>query len=301
MTFCLDGSNLIYISQHRIKHDEGFSWNSLVRSFITSFFTLVENRRFCKIIVLFDQKGSVSEFRKKIFADYKSKRHTQETEAESKAHKMAIAFLATHLPSLGFSVVIKPGLEADDTAFSITHKFSCGSGVLVSSDGDWKLNLVPKWSLYQLRQDKIVTYEDMCKDFGEKPIINFLFFKALKGDSGDCVPGVRFIGEKKALALIRGIAEGRTVLDFPFAQRILDEFDIVSRNMVLLSPFWILEHRKTMEYIEMAINNVTIPKNPSEAFFELCDELDDDILRNYWSVYVELIERMYKGRGICNG
>lgn len=297
----LDSSNLLYMCQHSLKRDNILTYKSLIRSFMIRLFSLVEKRIFCNLFLLFDLPSFVSTYRQELLPEYKQHRHSADTLEDKQAHRAALGFLVSQLPGLGFPTVCIKSIESDDISYAISRHFSCNNGLFISSDNDWKLNLKKGWSVYQIRQDTTVTYEDFKKEmFHENPNIYFLYYKCLIGDPGDNVKGVYGIGPKKATALIKGLSEGKTLSDFPFAQRVIAGFDIVERNMKIFTPEWILGHKKTLQRIEEMISNTTYPSDPLEAWHIFCDTLDDGSLRDYWETYMDIMRNCQKGRVLCN-
>ena len=144
-------------------------------------------------------------WRTDLLPQYKAHRVLSENEEEvDDTLERQIDLLPDILQTLGMQCVGKSNYEADDVLASIAGKYS--NTVIVTGDKD----------LFQVINDKRNIFvhllgNDGGKLFSEKEIKNrfgieadsYLDFAVLKGDSADGLPGLKGVGEKTALAIIK--------------------------------------------------------------------------------------------------
>ncbi|MFN3659929.1 MAG: 5'-3' exonuclease H3TH domain-containing protein, partial [Brevinematales bacterium] len=152
------------------------------------------------MIVAFDVSRKT--FRSEIYPDYKAQR--QQTPPDLKAQ---IPWVIEVLQALGITVIEEENYEADDILATVAETYRHNRPVyLVSSDKDL-LQLVGD-GIYALRPQKgiegihLVDREKVFEEVGVYPeqIPDYL---AIVGDTSDNIPGVRGIGEKGAVDLLR--------------------------------------------------------------------------------------------------
>ncbi|MFN4216916.1 MAG: DNA polymerase I, partial [Brevinematales bacterium] len=152
------------------------------------------------MIVAFDVSRKT--FRSEIYPDYKAQR--QQTPPDLKAQ---IPWVIEVLQALGITVIEEENYEADDILATVAEKYRHNCPVyLVSSDKDL-LQLVGD-GVYALRPQKgiegihLLDREKVFEEVGVYPeqIPDYL---AIVGDTSDNIPGVRGIGEKGAVDLLR--------------------------------------------------------------------------------------------------
>jgi len=198
----VDALNLAFRYKHSGATDFAEDWLRTVES-------LKKSYKASKVIIACD-KGS-SEFRKRIYPDYKQNRKdkfAQQTEAEKAAFEqfftdfeatMLLVETATDYPLLRF-----PGVEADDIAAYIVSKKSqlnFDDIWLVSSDKDWDLLVQPGVNRFSYVTRKEVTHDNWHTHYDFEPD-DYISIKCLMGDAGDGVIGVPGIGPKRAQQLV---------------------------------------------------------------------------------------------------
>jgi len=93
------------------------------------------------------------------------------------------------------SVVRHPDYECDDTIFNlIKNSSSAAEWIVASTDTDFiqLLNEFPNVKLYNT----------ITKEFVTTPSYDYVVWKSLRGDGSDCIPGIKGIGDKKALEIV---------------------------------------------------------------------------------------------------
>ncbi len=211
--FLIDGYSLIYRSywafiKSPIRSAEGENI-SAVYGFLKTLFSLLEKYNPDGLAVVLDSR--VPTFRHELYPAYKGTRER----APDELHEQ-IPLLTSILEAMGIVQVSKDRYEADDLMADIAKNIAgetCDV-FIVSSDKD--LMQVVDDSIHMLRYEK-GSYFDIgpagVEDrFGVHPdqIMDYL---ALIGDSADNIPGVKGIGPKTAVNLLRSFGSLSGIYD----------------------------------------------------------------------------------------
>jgi 5'-3' exonuclease len=155
-----------------------------------------------RVIVAWEGGGSLR--RRKIFPEYKLGRRPEKLNRfygddipeseDNRKHQ-----LITLLEMLKYSPVCQvyvSDCEGDDiVAFLCKGSFRLHEKVIVSSDKDMYQLLDDKTRIYSLHKKQVVTKDDIFEEYRIKTH-NFAIAKALCGDAGDNVPGIKGLGFK---------------------------------------------------------------------------------------------------------
>lgn len=206
-----------------------------------------------KICVVWE--GGGSQRRRKLYSEYKMGRKPEKLNRfygddipdseENKKHQL-ITLLGL-LKLIPVCQVYVSDCEGDDTiAHLCVGPFSDEDKIIVSSDKDMYQLLNDKTQIYSLHKKKIVSAEDIFEEFRIRTY-NFALAKAICGDSGDNVPGVKGIGFKKVsskIPILGGDSEIilQDVIDYCQAhfdesiiyRRIVDNIKDIRRNWELV-------------------------------------------------------------------
>ncbi len=170
---------------------------------------------------LFDSHKSL---RKESYAEYKANRKGMPEELLSQ-----VDYLTAISHFLGFSTFRLEGYEADDLIAYIIRNVSEKESVktcIVSSDKDLKQLLSQNVLIFDALKSRLITAGAFENEYDIKPQ-QFLCVLALMGDASDNIPGVKGVGEKTALDLIRrfktidGIYEGINEIKQPKLKELL--------------------------------------------------------------------------------
>lgn len=200
-------------------------------------------------------EGGGSSRRRKLYSEYKMGRKAQKLNRfygddipdseENKKHQLVTLLgMLKHAP---VCQVYVSDCEGDDIVAHLCRgPFRNEEKVIVSSDKDMYQLLDEKTKIYSLHKKRLVTPGEIFEEFRIEPH-NFAIAKALCGDPGDNVPGIKGLGFKTAAAKFP-ILGGKSqiilqeVLDFCHAhskesiiyRRVLEHEDDLKRNWQLV-------------------------------------------------------------------
>lgn len=196
-TLIIDTQNML----HRARSGFTSGEHSVAYNFFRGFRAQVE--QFKPDRVVFALEGR-SQWRYDLLPEYKA---TRKTEPGTSKHEGLHDFyrqVDEVIPLLGsrfpVSLVRHPEHEADDTVANIIYASSSAIDfIVVSTDTDFTQLLNT--------HDNVRIYNPVKKSFVEwDKEVDYVAYKALKGDGSDNIPGVPGFGEKKAMNLARDFA-----------------------------------------------------------------------------------------------
>ncbi|MDD2505446.1 MAG: DNA polymerase I [Bacilli bacterium] len=201
----VDGNNLMFRSYYAtlysgalMKNSKGFVTNALY-GFVTMINKIINEEKPEYMAVAFDIGKN---FRHLKYEDYKAGR--QETPSDL-LKQMPIA--REILDAMGIKYYEVENYEADDiigTITLMTEKDPDFDATIVSSDKDLLQLISSETDVKLLKQKDHVRMneETFREEYGIEPI-RIIDLKALSGDASDNIPGVKGIGEKTALKLLK--------------------------------------------------------------------------------------------------
>ena len=201
----IDGNNFMFRSYYAtlysgsvMRTSTGFVTNALY-GFTTMINKIIKDHNPEYMVVAFDIGKN---FRHEKYEKYKDGRAKTPDDL-----KMQMPVAKKLLDAMGIKYVEKEGYEADDiigTIASLCDKDPLFDGLIISSDKDLLQLISPVVKMNLLKTKETCFYDEKTfkKDYGFEPI-KIIDLKALMGDSSDNIPGVKGIGEKTALNLIR--------------------------------------------------------------------------------------------------
>ena len=201
----IDGNsiaNRAYFGIRELTTKDGRHTNA-VYGFLATLLSLLKECSPDEVAVAFDVHAPT--FRHKMYADYKGTRHAMDEEL---VEQMPV--IKELLGLLGFRTVECEGWEADDILGTLAA--ACGSRgdlcFLATGDRD-SLQLVTDTTTVLLASTVMGKSRTVVMDpaavrekYGVEPI-ELIQVKSLMGDTSDNIPGVKGIGEKTALTLVR--------------------------------------------------------------------------------------------------
>jgi len=224
--------SLNYAFKYKHKGTKGFA-ASMVRD-IASFGSSYK----AKDIIVLGDGGSY--YRKNLYPEYKANRVYKEEDKTAFEE-----FLEEYNKGLGlckYPVLKFKGVEADDIAAYLVDKLhtTYDNIWLLSTDKDWDLLLkanVHRFSYINRKEVYITSFEEQ---YGYPPEMH-ISVKVLQGDTGDNIPGIAGIGQKRAYQLIREYSSAYDIysaLPLPGNQKFINELnnsgDLILRNYDLM-------------------------------------------------------------------
>ena len=151
------------------------------------------------VIVCWD--GGIPEYRRQRVPEYKANRHLDDDPLEYDSFVSQMQELDTWvLPMMGIISARKSGAEADDLMWHASRIISTEDIVIITSDKDLLQAASDRVRIYSPTKDAVYGVDDV-EDYAGVPLINYIDWRALQGDSSDNIAGVKGIGEKTATKL----------------------------------------------------------------------------------------------------
>jgi 5'-3' exonuclease len=199
---------------------------NIIYGFLRTVMALQELFHTKHIVFCWDSKSSK---RKELFPEYKKKRSQKYKEWTDKELRRENAFRVqmkklrkVYLRQIGYrNIFCQKGHEADDLMASVSyHLPKDDEAIIITSDQDLLQCIRYNVSFYDPRKNKVITLQKFSKQYGITPN-QWVIVKMYAGCSTDEVPGIRGIGEKRAIQFLRDelketskvfqkIEEGRT-------------------------------------------------------------------------------------------
>ena len=198
--FIIDGNSLInraFYALPLLTNSEG-EFSNAIYGFCNILIKLISENNARKIVVAFDLKEKT--FRHKMFDAYKAGRQAMPEELASQ-----MPLLKQMLSLMNIPIIEKAGFEADDIIGTLS-KNKATKNFIITGDKD-SLQLIDDNTEVWLTRKGLSEIEQFDKqhlfevyNLSPSQIVDL---KALMGDSSDNIPGVRGVGEKTALSLLK--------------------------------------------------------------------------------------------------
>ncbi len=196
----IDGNSLInraFYATPILTNAKGQPTNA-VYAFVNMLVKVIESIKPKYMLVAFDRKEPT--FRHKMYAEYKGTRKPMPDDLVPQ-----VDLLKSVLDTMGIARYEQPGIEADDIIGTLSKKFDIET-IIYTGDKD-SLQLVDNTTSVYFTKRGITDIDEYNGfNFVEKMTImpkQIIDLKALMGDSSDNIPGVKGVGEKTALTLVR--------------------------------------------------------------------------------------------------
>ena len=201
----IDGNNLLFRSYYATAYTGNIMRNSKVfptnalYSFINILNKIINEEQPIYAMVAFD-KGKT--FRHEKYADYKGGRMATPDDL-----KLQFPIAKELVTALGLTYYEIDNYEADDIIGTFVKKAESDDdfcSTIISSDKDLLQLISDETEVKLLKQTGYIrmTHEEFLNTYGIEPI-RMIDLKSLMGDSSDNIPGVKGIGEKTALSLLK--------------------------------------------------------------------------------------------------
>jgi len=203
--FIIDGSAMIYRSffafqRQPLINSKGEDTSAVFGSF-KSLLKILDEEKPDYMVVIFDTPEPT--FRHKLYPEYKATREKMPIELAEQIPRVKEMIKVLNLP-----IIEKPGYEADDvmgTLAKLAEKNDLAT-YMVTGDKDFMQLVTPHIFMYNPKRSsddpEILDMDGVVAKMGIEPdqIINLM---ALTGDKSDNVPGVKGIGPKTGVTLIK--------------------------------------------------------------------------------------------------
>ena len=197
----IDGNSILnraYYGIRLLSNSKGQYTNAIL-GFINIYLKTIEEVQPDHVAIAFDLPAPT--FRHKAYSEYKAQRKGMPDELA-----MQLQPLKELLTYLGITIVEKEGYEADDIIGTLTATCTeCGCDCYVATGDRDSFQLINSHVTVRLastKETKIYTPERIMEEFGVQPR-DLIEVKGLMGDASDNIPGIKGIGEKTALPLIK--------------------------------------------------------------------------------------------------
>lgn len=304
--FIIDGNSLInraFYALPLLSNDKG-EYSNAVYGFCNILTKLILENKVDKILVAFDMKAKT--FRHKMYEEYKANRKGMPIELFSQ-----MPILKEMLKLMKIKTLELEGYEADDIIGTIASNKST-KNYIITGDKD-SLQLINENTEVWLTKKGISEIEKFDTNhfyevYGLSPN-QMVDLKALMGDSSDNIPGVKGIGEKTALNLLK---EYNTVENlYENIENIkgkVQEKLKYDKDMCFLSKTLATINREVPINLELNETNLSFPFNQEVAVFfnnyqfktllnkpQLFKDIDTSIIKETKKVskkYVENIDEL---------
>jgi len=197
--YLLDGSSYIYRAYHAIRNlanSKGFPTNAIL-GVTKMVMKLMADKKPEYFAAVFDSKGPT--FRHAIYEEYKANRPPMPEEMI-----VQLPLIKDILQKLGIKTMELGGYEADDIIGTMARvgEENGFQVVMVTGDKDFRQLITPHVTMWDTMKDRVTDYEALKDEYGIEPE-KFLDLMGLSGDTSDNIPGVKGVGEKTALGLVK--------------------------------------------------------------------------------------------------
>ena len=267
--FLIDGFSLLFRCYYgyppNLTTPSGTPINA-VYGFVTLMLNAIKKFNPTHLGICLDRKEPT--YRHEVFPDYKANRSDPDEE-----FLVQLPEFRRVLESFDIPLIEMPGFESDDLLGTLSHQFS-SQGIktyIMSGDMDM-LQLINENTAIVMNKKGVSNYliynlDELATNYNLTPE-QFIDFKALKGDASDNIPGVKGVGEKTALNLLK---------DYPSLDAIYQNLDLIASNSVRTK----LETAKDMAYLSKKL--VTIDK-----FAPLNISIDSFLFKPNWQKVVDM-------------
>jgi len=197
--YLIDGNSYIFRAFYAIKRlstSSGFPTNAIY-GFINMILRLLRERSPDYLAVVFDSSEPTE--RHQLYDEYKAQRPSLPEEL-----RVQIPIIKEFIRAFNIKAIEVPGYEADDVLATIAKKAEENKMdvYIVTGDKDLCQIVSSRIRLYDTMRERITDEEEVMERYGLPPH-RFPEVMALMGDAIDNIPGVRGIGEKTAVRLLR--------------------------------------------------------------------------------------------------
>lgn len=253
----IDGNNLAHRSYHGMKKSDLRTVDGepiwAVHGFLISVSKLISKFQPKNIIICFDSEGS-NNIRREIQVTYKKNR-----EKRSEEINLQFVHLYYILNNIGFTICKISDREADDILASLAkyYKKINKSVGIYSTDRD----------LYQVIDNNVFVINNKYDVIDYNKIINiygitpkqYFEMAAIRGESGDNIIGIKGIGERGALKLLKEYGSINNIIENKIknknTEKILENIELFMSNIKIAKLYEDIPVTGYAEHAEISRNN----------------------------------------------
>ncbi len=289
--FLIDGSAFLYRAFHAIRSlntSKGHPTNATF-GFTRILLKLIKDNNPEYAVVFFDVKGPT--FRHEMYDQYKANRPPMPEELAIQISDIKQIISAFNIP-----VVEKIGFEADDLVGTYS-KLAQKKGfevIMVTGDKDFIQLVTDTCILWDPMKDTMKNREQIIKDMGIEPE-QFIDVLGLAGDSSDNIPGVKGVGPKTAIKLIKEFGSIENIyenIDSLKSKKKLYENLSEGREVVLLSRD--LATIDTSVAVKQDIEDLKLEAFDTKKAFDLFRDFEFKSLAAEFAEKAEKLEKIYQ-------
>lgn len=200
--FLIDGSSFLYRAYYGLRplHTSKGVPVQAVYGFCNMVKKLIQKFKPQHMALVWDSKGKTT--RHEMFKDYKATRQAPPSDLFEQKE-----LILDFADAIGLHQLSKSGIEADDLMYSLAQEWveKGGNVVFVTSDKDMGQALNGNIIMLDTFKDIVIDTEVYEKKMGF-PVAKAPFYFSLLGDASDNIPGVKGVGKKGALDLVKQFA-----------------------------------------------------------------------------------------------
>ena len=288
--YLIDISSLFFRSYYAIslnmKNQGGMPTNALYGT-LKMLLQLSRQKKPDYMISCFDTKEP--SFRQNLYKEYKANREKMPEDLEAQA-----PYLKIMMDKLLIPYWEKPGFEADDLIASLTcyAKTKNWETYIVSGDKDFAQLVDSSTCLYDTMKNRVYGPSEVEGKWGLPPS-QMRDYLSLTGDASDNIPGVKGVGPKSALQLLKshqnleGIYNNIHSLKGSLKEKLLKDKEkaYLSRDLIALKPD-ITWDKQFFERKHLSVSDFS--KAEKQAFKAFLEELDfKSLVRKFFPVKTE--------------
>ncbi len=292
--FLVDASSYIHRAYHAIRNlanSSGLPTNA-VYGFVRMLLKLIKDKEPSYLAVVFDAKGKT--FRHGLYEEYKANRPKAPEELI-----VQIPYIKRIVRGFNVGMLEMEGYEADDLIGTLArHAEEQGRPVVVvTGDKDFRQIVSSLVSLWDPMRDKTIDYENFKQVYQGLEPEQMVELMGLAGDSSDNIPGVRGVGEKTALKLIRayGSIEGVYENLDGLQQKTLKENLTNCRDKAFLSKSLVTIDRHAP--VDVNLESLKVGAPDAEALAPVFQELE---FRGLWEQFAPETQAAGREIRICS-
>ena len=218
---------------------------SVISGMLQMIKNLFNEFRYDRLVICWDSPLG-SQFRKKIYPEYKANR--KDAKEKNKSLFVQMDSARDFFKSLNVRQAILPGIEGDDiiSLVAIYYASHGHESIIASADRDLLQLISPGVKIYRPNTKQLVGEKEFRKMYDGLPPSDLIKIKSLMGDKGDNIPGVQGIGERGAIQIVK---------EFKTLRNIMNK-KTTNRKILLI--------RNNIKTVELAYKLVKIIRNPLE-------------------------------------